>query len=83
MSTICKQCNKQLTAECIVAGHRDEQLAKPAPAGKRDWLDPTPEMLDDPLRAGAVRRDTGQLGWECPRCRAVHAPFVRSCECKP
>jgi hypothetical protein len=26
---------------------------------------------------------TPQLGWECPRCHLVHAPFVRVCECKP
>lgn len=21
------------------------------------------------------------MGWECPRCRTIHAPFVRQCDC--
>ena len=20
-------------------------------------------------------------GWECPRCRKIHGPFVQSCDC--
>lgn len=23
------------------------------------------------------------MGWECPRCHAVHAPSVLSCSCEP
>jgi len=23
------------------------------------------------------------LGWECPRCRAIHAPWVSGCDCRP
>lgn len=22
-------------------------------------------------------------GWECPRCRVVHAPWVAACNCSP
>ncbi len=23
-----------------------------------------------------------ELGWECPRCGTIHAPFIPSCTCK-
>ncbi len=23
------------------------------------------------------------LGWECPRCHAIHAPWVAGCDCQP
>jgi hypothetical protein len=22
-------------------------------------------------------------GWECPRCRTIHSPFVSRCDCAP
>lgn len=25
----------------------------------------------------------GLVGWECPRCRTIHSPFVKSCGCHP
>ena len=24
-----------------------------------------------------------QQGWECPRCRTIHAPWVSECLCQP
>jgi phage FluMu protein Com len=23
------------------------------------------------------------MGWECPRCHKIHAPFIISCDCPP
>ena len=23
------------------------------------------------------------MGWECPRCRTIHGPFVHKCGCSP
>lgn len=23
------------------------------------------------------------VGWECPRCRSINAPYVTKCDCKP
>lgn len=33
-----------------------------------------------PLRV-AAEPASAPMGWECPRCRAVHAPFVPRCSC--
>jgi len=27
--------------------------------------------------------DAAPMGWMCPRCGAVHAPFVAHCDCHP
>lgn len=29
----------------------------------------------------ATRTDVASLGWECPRCRTIHAPWVSRCDC--
>ena len=41
------------------------------------WTDGFPCVIHfQPLPAAG-------LGWECPRCRAIHAPWVAGCGCPP
>jgi hypothetical protein len=35
-----------------------------------------------PFMGGWTTVATPTQGWECPACQIIHAPFVRSCECK-
>lgn len=47
------------------------------PAGHAPTHYPFPD-LPDPLPQPF---QIGGLGWECPRCRAIHAPWILGCGC--
>jgi hypothetical protein len=48
----------------------------PCPCHRNPYQWPTPAPIPQwPVPA--------QMGWTCPRCGKVHAPFVPGCDCKP
>lgn len=50
--------------------------------GTRPWPAFPFRVTPAPLDPSENRRAPGELGWMCPHCRVVYAPWVRSCECQ-
>ena len=36
-----------------------------------------------PAQANGSQEPPQMQGWECPRCRTIHSPFVLECGCQP
>lgn len=37
--------------------------------------------IDDFLRKNREKPTAIQLGWQCPECKTIYAPSVKSCDC--
>ena len=42
-----------------------------------------PDGTAVPNQPDPPREIPSMMGWECPRCRTIHGPFVQKCDCPP